>query len=515
MREKKTEKKKEYRQMIAEAYLFLVLLVHPLYMKDGLVHIGQAKYIFYQNVSLFFCVIVIGLLIITCEKEKRNAKIKYSSTDLAVIMHCIAGCISFCCSPYKETAFWGFSGWNMGLFTQFMMLFGYFLVSRWYQGDNKAWYFAVAGLAAVSFFTVSNRMGDDPLHIYGNMDWWEWNRRNLLSTIGNINWLCSYLLTVFPILLYIHRVSIGIGHVLSWFGIWISMAAILLQGSMSGVFAMGIILVLLLYLSLAKSNDVIRWMEAVLTIPLTCCVLRIFQVDLILPIGSQLRKIFTSFFWLPTMGLGLCIYGILWWLKKTKRTEMGWNGAFLKKIFGGTVCVGGVILAIVLVICQYSEVFWKLCGGYAFLKLDESWGSLRGALWAQSLAAYFKGGILRMVAGVGADCFACYMYDMNFLTITMEGQWTDAIYANAHNEFLTMLINEGVLGLTTYVAIFGSVFFRCWRKWQEKPALIVGLLVISGYCANNFFAFQQVVSTPLLFLVLGICENQMRQLKKG
>ncbi len=497
------EKAGEYKQTVVEAYLFLMLLVHPLYMRDGLNYIGDAKYLFYRNVSLVFVAAALVLLALTRGKERQ----KLSGIDVFVLAYMGTSLLSFCFSSYKETALLGFSDWHMGLVTQFLIVFGYFLVSRWYRnGEYGFLLIAVAGVA-VSFFAVCNRLGMDPLRVFGDMDWFEWNRRNLLATIGNINWFSCYLMTAFPVLLYLHHRSKGWQRALYLAGVWICTVAVLVQGSMSGLVALGLVLVLLLYLSAEDAEHMLKWMEAVLVIPLWCSLVGIFRIDVLLPEDTGVYRLLISPLWIPMLAVCLLIYGGLWSLHLRKI----WPGG---KIPQG--CVGGLLillaaaLTVILALCQRSDRVWLALGGWDFLRFNDSWGSFRGALWAQSLAAFGKGNLREILLGVGPDCFGAHMEAGQYLNITVAGQWADSVYANAHNEILTMLINEGILGAVAYVGIFVAAFLR-FRKAKEEPAAVAGLLVMAGYLANNFFSFQQVVSTPLVFLILGICEARIRE----
>ena len=42
----------------------------------------------------------------------------------------------------------------------------------------------------------------------------------------------------------------------------------------------------------------------------------------------------------------------------------------------------------------------------------------------------------------------------------------------------------------------------------------MGMLTVAMYGINSLISFQQVLSTPLLFMVLGLCEYHMRNLDR-
>ena len=95
----------------------------------------------------------------------------------------------------------------------------------------------------------------------------------------------------------------------------------------------------------------------------------------------------------------------------------------------------------------------------------------------------------------------------------VSGQWENAIFSFVYNEWLNMLVNEGILGALAYLGIFVTAFYGLWKRKDDKLIMIV-LLAIAGYMANATFSFQQVVSTPLMFAVLGMGEQLIRSKKK-
>ena len=134
----------------------------------------------------------------------------------------------------------------------------------------------------------------------------------------------------------------------------------------------------------------------------------------------------------------------------------------------------------------------------------EQWGSGRGILWSMALQAFGNADFMNKLFGAGPDCFAQYCADIGLNTMIMdEGYWANSIFVNAHNEWLNHLVNIGLLGMLSYFGIF-----VCGIK--RYRGMLLGLLVLTMYGANSLFSFQQVMNTPLLFLVIGICENKCR-----
>ena len=74
---------------------------------------------------------------------------------------------------------------------------------------------------------------------------------------------------------------------------------------------------------------------------------------------------------------------------------------------------------------------------------------------------------------------------------------------NAHNEWLTTLINLGVLGTAAYAAVFLTAL---WKYRRNSMAI----MLLFTYGMHSLISFQQVLNTPFFFLLLGVCEAEQR-----
>lgn len=494
----------EYRKWLANVYAMLILALLPLYMKDGLNQIGDVKYYFFRNLSLLVAAMcVVGLF------GARSGR-RWASSDWCAAGFAVISAVSFLLSDNRDTALWGYADWHMGLITQLLLVWGYFMVSRWYDGERLVWQTAWLTAFAVSLLGVLNRMGEDPLHVFEGMSWWDWDRRNLLSTIGNINWFCCYMTVALPLLLYFFWSGGGWRRILTGAGALTGMAAILLQGSSSGYAALVAMLAVLLFASLKDRRKFLRFWEVCLLLPLFWTVMSLGNVDLILPYDLDIRGRIYSPLWGVALFTMAAVCGVLVWRDRTSRRDLLQDGrarrAVMIFLIGLTAVGVGVWIG-----CQTSEAFWNLLGSPAFLRFDDQWGSMRGVVWKAAAEIFSEGDVLRKLFGVGPDCFAHALSSLYPEGIQTSGHWAGTVYANAHNEGLTMLVNEGIFGFTAYFGFFAASFVRFARKSKEKPILLTGMMAVAGYLANDFFSFQQVVSTPLLFVLLALCESECRK----
>ena len=80
----------------------------------------------------------------------------------------------------------------------------------------------------------------------------------------------------------------------------------------------------------------------------------------------------------------------------------------------------------------------------------------------------------------------------------------------AHNEWLNALVNLGIVGVTAYIGIFVSAFRRFLKKADDYPELIAIAVSIVCYMGHNFFCYQQIICTPVIFILMGAGESVIR-----
>ena len=114
--------------------------------------------------------------------------------------------------------------------------------------------------------------------------------------------------------------------------------------------------------------------------------------------------------------------------------------------------------------------------------------------------------------GCGPD--ALMWYSSEFHHAEVQAVWGSTILTNVHNEWLNMLINYGVFGAITYSSIFITCIVRTVKYWKSKPLLLAFGASVIAYMGHNFFCFQQVVCTSLIFIVIAMAEGDIVKLKK-
>lgn len=479
-------------------FAFIAVLL-PLYIpKNGYSYMGNDKYIFFLYGMTAFVISSIFCFGYALYKRKLP---KLSTPDWFVLAFGICTILSFLLSAHKNVALVGNDEWNMGLLSQLLFIFIYFAISRFLEHTKKCIYIVCIAGIPMALLAIVNRFGWYPLPIKGQHPLY-------VSTIGNINWFCGYfiILVGMELVLYFQAKA--------WekkliFGItlFISLLALICQGSISGYVALFVLLLILLKPALACKQTFLTYLEIYLLLFSGCTLTYItgyfipgayVEYDAIVDL--------VAFSVLPCICL-FCM-AVLYMIIRFRTSTL--HLTFLYKYIIGvviTLFVGYLILCTVNTLFPQATPFLN---GISLFTFNRYWWSTRGGTYAIGVQAYLSLPWHRKIIGIGPDCFLTYVYD-NLDKVTVAEHFKLQPLANAHNEFLTMLVNTGLLGLVTYAGIFAISIKNAFKN--TKPFMKVILFGILGYMINNFFSFQQVISTPFVFVLLGMVENLLRKEK--
>ena len=125
--------------------------------------------------------------------------------------------------------------------------------------------------------------------------------------------------------------------------------------------------------------------------------------------------------------------------------------------------------------------------------VSNNFGTNRMFIWKNSLKIVPK----YMLHGAGIDNFA-HAFDGKALS---DERW---IYDKVHNEFLQILICEGIFCLITYLILYGIIVIR-GIKISFKEKYIYLILPIIGYLVQAFFNISVIEVAPLFYIGLGLC----------
>ncbi len=518
--------------MIVTFYMLLMIVLLPFYFTDGYAQIGTDKYDFFYKgtcvVGIIFLIFWIGYLVIRATLWKREGKFvgikteliqwyrKLSITDLFVLGYAVVVVLSYLFSDYKAgtdfgDAFVGVNRWYLGLRTQLLLVAVYFAVSRFRQKSKWLPALWIPVTFVVFVLGYLNRLGVRPIEMKNTTI-------EFLSTIGNMNWYCGYIVIIFfGGLYYLWTMSEEKAWVNALLGVWMTVgfATLVTQGSRSGVVALVVMLLVLYLLSMKKEEKLLLFFACCMSLGFACmvtCFIRSFRPECFNYSDGLTDLLTYSPLAFVLLGGSSVVCLLLVALQKK-----GKNSVKVFAILGYVAC-GAAAFAVMafvvlgLVNTAHPGSLGKLSEVSA-LTFNKEWGSYRGATWAAGIQCFADQDLLGKLLGVGPDSMAMYIRSganpelQDMLKECFKGR----SLTNAHCEWLTVLVNNGLLGMICYAGIFVSAIIRFLKAGKTNPLAGACGFAILAYTVNNLFSFQQALSAVTVFMVLGMGEANKKR----
>ena len=519
---------KDCAEFLAVCWAFLMLAIFPVYVIDRYQDIGAYKFSFFSGVSTLFLVpgAALGILYVILRRVSRREKgLALSWLDAGVLAYLLCNIISFFGSDFKEDAWAGVGGWNMGLRSQLLMIAAYFLMSRFFPLRRKKLILAGAMLGSGAAFAVGvlHRFSIDPFGFYQGLD--ADTRLRFLSTIGQATWYSSFVCTVLPIGLCVFYVSGKTkARVLSGLYCVLGFMTLVTQNSDSAFAALAALLFGLFLASCVSPKRMERFLEVVILCAASFKSIGFLQrgvPEQAVRLGS-LSEAFSQgiLSWLMLL-FGAAFYILLLHGEEKKGTSLEKDWKKAGKRLPGLACIlaGFLLAAAVFLIALNTfgllEKWFGISGDSQYLLFNDKWGSDRGFNWKMAVRIFAGLPFLHKLIGVGPDCFMAYSYSVPEYAQLLNDYWKPDVLTNAHNEFLNLLICVGTGGLLSFLFLLGAGARRFYRIGKEHPEVLMGLLAVCSYAAHNFFCYQQVCCTPFLFLILGLSERMARSIQEA
>ena len=445
-----------------------------------------------------------------------------TGTELFAVCYIAALCISYLLTDYPEFAKMGADGWNMGFWPQILFLFFFLLLERTLTtGMAKAGIGMMLSASTVVFLLgLLNRYGVNPLHM-------ESSGPGFISTIGNINWYCGYWSVLFPVCCGIFLFREKVLPVFSGIAVVIGFATGISQGSDSGLLVLAAMTLILGCFAGKEREGLRHFIELLL---LFCVSLTgLFALQHLFPERNKYQTAGYLFLtgkpWGLILGvLLLCLYFFLFirknncangWTKTVenhcdnKLTETADRGIVWTyrawQILTGLSAAALVLYIGLLTFNTTHPGVIPALDGNALFTFNTSWGSSRGATWSIGIHTFLTQNFGHRLFGVGPDSMAAYLYQSDNSTLLAEVRATfgDKRLTNAHGEWITVLVNTGLMGLLSFAAMIISAVGTLFSRKQKTLAKACGLAVLC-YTLHNIFSFEQMMNISQMYLVMGI-----------
>lgn len=519
--------------IVISVYLCVILAVLPLYNR-GYAQIGTDKENFFIKTMTYagefllpmFVLWLILRVIVAKQKKELPAfwKIPESIwrtlniTDKFAALYGISVVLSYVFTRYRGEALWGTVSWRMGMWTQLGAVIVYFMVSRMWHG--KDWIPALILPVSVVVFSLGylNKFELCPVDK-------EIINSSFISTIGNINWYCGYLVTVlFGGVYLLWKMGPGFNRkklILMGY-VTIGFASLATQGSTSGIVTFAVVMFVLLGVSVGDAGKMECFWQEMTLFSVACLVtyvlrsLNVFSQELVL---EEITNILTF----SAVSVIMTIVSVLMLcLIHRMRSTQHYSVKVWSTIYRCVAIVISVVIVLIFVLIGINTLLGgALTGNVAdpdvakWMTFSGDWGSNRGATWSAGAGCFWETDLLHKLFGVGPDCM--YAFLSNEGSPELQNMVYERFYGNrltnAHNEWLTILVDMGILGLVSYAGMMISAV-RNFLREGDKSALAgaCGFCVLA-YTVNNMFSFQQVMNISTMFVIMGIGANRLRAVR--
>ena len=129
--------------------------------------------------------------------------------------------------------------------------------------------------------------------------------------------------------------------------------------------------------------------------------------------------------------------------------------------------------------------------------LDDNFGTKRMYVWKKTMKIIPQ----YLLHGVGIDNFT-KAFNGKALIRKIEDRL--CLYDKAHNEYLQMLVTQGIFALATYLFIYGYAVLK-GTKHAFKNKEIYLVLPVIGYLVQAFFNISVIEVAPMFYIALGLC----------
>lgn len=513
-------------EYLVAAVVIILCIVVPLYAKDGYHQIGNAKFNAYKTVMAGG-----GILLLAAAapylffRFKEHRKAYLSATDWFVLAYALFTGISVISGGFYEDVVWGSFGWNMGFISQASFVLLYFFLSR-FGRYGRVIVMALCGVAGIVYtIGILHRMMLDPIGFYDGLE--NYQKAQFLSTLGQATWYGSFLAVTLPVGIGVFIQSRRkVWTILSGVYTALGFCTLVTQNSDSAYFALAGAFVLLFVISTENRCSMCRFM-GVLTLlfgagKVMYFLMRIrpnpdLQADFITEVMWTSKATWVLFFVCLAVTVALYVMETEGGRKEGGKENGQYHvraRAWARRIVPviAITVVAGLALAIIL---QAQGALPEAVSGrldnISYFNWNDDWGNGRGRIWRFSAKIFSEENMVHKLFGVGPDGFSSYV--SAYYSEEEELLWGEKLLTNAHNEWLNILINGGILGAISYVGIYVTAIRRCLGNFRQD-ILLAGVAAAGvSYMCYNFFCYQQVLCTPFIFILMGLGEYNIRRIQ--
>lgn len=476
----------------ATAFLLAVLCLYPLYI-DRFSNLGVVKFTAVCTLSWAFCAWLGALALVGARPAPGRLRARDPSLwALGAVV--LTGLLSTVLSLSPVASLWGLGGYYGGFMMVLFTAAGYLAVRAFApQGLLNGLTFCV-GLTtiAVTVLYVLNIFNIDLIGAYEDTAVVE--RAQFFSTLGQKNFNAGFMAFALPLVFYAFLVARGPRHTLfygvpAFFG-GLALAVVDAEGLALGI---GAAVLVLMCQKIFTTRTVRRlavlgaffffhagWMqymrEHVYTQGGT-------------PMLAALGRFAATGFLLCTALWALLRFGL------ARREIPLWRAG---RVVAAVLVTAGLAL---YALANFWPGFPSLGRLDDILIINDDWGTSRGTAWRITWCTWLDQPLWRKWVGVGTGMMHTAMVDWAGSGLTSRMK---TFYA-AHNEYLELLLTNGILGLGAWVWFAASHLRRAARNWL-RPGVAPVTLALVSYLAHAVVSIRVSMIFPEIMLLFALLQ---------
>ena len=479
------KKKEDSRETVTDWYLTLMLLVYCLWCPEGFANVEEPKFIFFAAVTLLW----FALLVVFSFGESLPTGF-FTPARISALVFVAVCLLSAIFSPF------GFSEIIIGhrytgLLT--LLLLAIILMGVSWFGYCRERYFLAFGLSItlLGVICILQRLGLNVFGLYPGGGTYN-DYPGFLGTIGNVDTLAAPISLAVPLFLGLFVKREAPYDKLYLIPLFFSSLILTLGGAESALLGVAVVSVVTPAFLVRNKKDLRRTLGG--------AALAMVGVALGKTVGYVLEDgVHTLYFNFGTLTVAClvlaAVLGMASWLLRFVRKEP--SERMFRNVF--------IVMAVVCVVGALTVVwFWPGESGTVYEAsqilhghFEEGYGSGRIGIWQTTLTNVPEAPLL----GGGPGTLR-----LRTVKVLSNG----AVARLAHNVYLQYLVDTGILGLLSYLAVIvTSVFVRRRDQWKQ---VCVGLILAAlSYAVQDFFNLCVPVASPFFWIVLGLLQTETQE----
>lgn len=514
---------------ITEIYVFVILLVYPVFYNNNFIDIVRSKLAFFKVVT-FIYVAIASVCMVAEWLEKRKKGIvfekpasfsealrKIPKDYLFVGIFIAAIFLSTLLSDYRAESFLGSQGRRLGAMVMLLYLFIYLVPGKYLNFRRPLlWAFLISNTLII-LLGIQHFWGVDILHMYDNLAGHQ--HAMFISTIGNINVNAGYLCLILPAVMVLFwiceekkmKIIYGIFLVLGFYEGFSTISDSFFLG-------IGVAFLVLFWFSCKEHQKMLRFLEVYALFFVSCFLM---QVTYLIGLWSGCDSVFFTVYqtlgvpqlitsWPALAAEAVLLAGLYFLIYKAYKHGKSFPYLMIRRVLYILLAVlfAAAVVIVIVANCKAEDAWTGSLAVLNRLQLRDSFGNNRGYIWKRAMITYKEFPWYQKLFGYGLNCFG---QSVNEVYGEEMVRLYEGVFIDAHNEFIQFLVTTGIVGVIGYFGIFFSSVVYYGKRAAKSPILVMGIASLLGYLSQAMVNNPQTFITPSVFLFLGIVKCLSRK----